>query len=55
MVTTRFITTQRMLQAGISKDEVKWYFDIAKPRGFSEPGDVERVLKIFDLTSKLVW
>lgn len=43
---TQEITAQRMAKAGVSFFDVLWYFSVARPRGFSAPGDAARARAI---------
>ena len=49
-MTTLTITAQRMLTAGVSIDDARWYFTVARPRGFRAPGDVIRAKEILHKT-----
>jgi hypothetical protein len=42
-----------MKAAGVQMDDALWYFNVARPRGFSHMGDIARALKILALTAKV--
>ena len=40
----------RMSAAGVPETEAHWYFNVARPRGFSAPGDAARAARILRMT-----
>ncbi len=45
-MTTQAITAARMAAAKVPFYDANWYFNVARPRGFKNPGDAARAQKI---------